>query len=261
MKRPRSVLSIKCAHTNPRFIKRHTAMSTSSPQRRLTAAEMYFYTELRSSLGDMDAEHWLSGTSSTCAGSRRVSSVANRPNAQLPTERRKSDQLQKSSQDSWSDSEASSADTQRPPTRTRRCSFAPESLAAAATDIERFSSGVLHKCHSMMQKSFTMSHSFLVSKYGDKAGLVFTDAAHEVLEHSTPVLSRQSSVTSRRSSVSKRRMSSLAVTLEGPTVSEYESDAALCHVASWCWSTRQSLIVMIVVFLLLIISLRVPLFI
>jgi hypothetical protein len=246
-------------------------MSTSSPQRRLTAAEMYFYTELRSSLGDMDAEHWLSGTSSTCAGSRRVSSVANRPNAQLPTERRKSDQLQKSSQDSWSDSEASSADTQRPPTRTRRCSFAQESLAAAATDIERFSSGVLHKCHIMMQKSFTMSHSFLVRKYGDKAGLLFTDAAHEVLEHSTTVVSRQSSITSRRSSVSRRRSSSLAITLEYPTVSEYESDPALCHVASWCWSTRRSsvsnddgfvrLIVMIVVFLLLIISLRVPLFI
>jgi len=242
-------------------------MSTSSPQRRLTAAEMYFYTELRTSLGDMDAEQWLSGKSSTCAGSRRVSpvalvaSVANRPNAQLSTEQRKSDQSQNSSQDSRSHSEASSADTHLPPTRTRRCSFAPESLAAAATDIERFSSGVLHKCHSMMQKSFTMSHSFLVSKYGDKAGLLFTDAAHEVLDHSTLVLSRQSSVGSRRGSVSRRRSSCLAVTLEGPTVSEYESDAALCHVASWCWSTRQSLIVMIVVFLLLIISLRVPLFI
>ena len=240
-------------------------MSISSPQRRLTAAEMYFYTELRSSLGDKDAEQWLSGTSSTCAGSRRVSpvalvaSVANRPNAQLPTERRKNDQLQKSSEDSRSHSEASSADTQRPPTRTRRCSFAPESLAAAATDIERFSSGVLHRCHSMMQKSFTMSHSFLVRKYGEKAGLLFTDAAHEVLEHSTPVVSRQSSVVSRRSSVSKRRLSSLAVTLEGPTVSEYESDPAQCHVASWCWSTRQSLIVLIVVFLLLIIFLKVQL--
>jgi hypothetical protein len=240
-------------------------MSTS-PQRRLTAAEMYFYTELRSSLGDMDAEQWLSGTSSTCAGSRRVSpvasvaSAANRPNAPLPTEQRKSDQLQKSSQDPRIHSEASSADTQRPPTRTRRCSFAQESLAAAATDIERFSSGVLHKCHSMMQKSFTMSHSFLVRKYGDKAGLLFTDAAHEVLEHSTPVVSRQSSITSRRSSVSKRRMSSLAVTLEVPTVSETVSDPALCHVASWCWSTRQSLIVFIVVFLLLIIFLRVQLF-
>jgi hypothetical protein len=241
-------------------------MSTSSPQRRLTAAEMYFYTELRTSLGDMDAEQWLSGKSSTCAGSRRVSpvasvaSVANRPNAHLPTERSKSDQSQKSSQDSRSHSEASSADTQRPPTRTRRCSFAPESLAAAATDIERFSSGVLHKCHSMMQKSFTMSHSFLVRKYGDKAGLLFTDAAHEVLEHSTPVVSSESSVTSRRSSVSKRRLSSLAVTLEDPTVSEFESVPALCHVASWCWSTRQSLIVMIAVFLILI-FLRVQLFI
>jgi hypothetical protein len=149
---------------------------------------MYFYTELRSSLGDMDAEHWLSGTSSTCAGSRRVSPVAlvasvlNRPNAQLPTERRQNDQLQKSSEDSRSHSEASSADTQRPPTRNRRCSFAQESLAAAATDIERFSSGVLHKCHSTMLKSRIMSISFLVRKHGEKAGLLFTDAAHELLD-------------------------------------------------------------------------------
>ena len=98
---------------------RHKAMSTSSPQRRLTAAEMYFYTELRSSLGQTVADQWLSGTSSSCAGSCRVSSFANTPTAELPTERRKNGKLKKSPSihDSRSHSQASSlisaADTPR----------------------------------------------------------------------------------------------------------------------------------------------------
>jgi hypothetical protein len=58
-----------CAQLLPHhFHKHHKTMGTSSPQRRLTVAEMYFDTELHSSLGDMVAEHWLSGTSSSCTG-------------------------------------------------------------------------------------------------------------------------------------------------------------------------------------------------
>ena len=225
-------------------------MSTSSPQRVLTVAEMYFYTELRSSLGHTVAENWLSGTSASCAGWRHVSPVANTPTAELPTERHKNDQLEKSSsiQDCWSQHQAStpisSADTPR--SLSRSC--ASESLDS---DVERFSSGVLHKCHSTILKSRIMSHSWLARKHGEKAGLLFTDAAHELLDYSSPVVSRCCSVLSRCCSSAD------------PKVSEYESDPSLCHVASWCWSTRHSsvsnndcflgLIVLIVIFLLSII--------
>ena len=224
-------------------------MSTSSAQRRLTVAEMYFYTELRFSLGHTVAEHWLSGTSASCAGLRHVSPVANTPTAELPTERRKNDHLERSSsiQDSRSQPQASTPisadDTPRPLIR----SFSSESLAS----IERFSSGVVNKCHGMVLKTRSMSLSFLVRKHGDKAGLLFTDAAHELLDYSSPVVSRCCSVLSRCCSSAD------------PKVSEYESDPSLCHGASWCCSARRSsrsnndffvgLIVLIVVFLLSII--------
>ena len=277
-------------------------MSTSSPKRRLTAAEIYFYSELRSSLGNMVAEDWLSGTSSSCAGSRRVSSVANTPTAELPTERRKNDQLQNSSsiQDSRSPSQApsliSAADTPRALSR----SFSSESLASVASGVERFSSSVLPKCHSMMLKSRIMSHSFLVRKHGEKAGLLFTDAAHELLDYFSPVVSRCCSVVSRCCSsesaiadpkvsagadVGRSRGRSMSRRCSGSShnshSSEYQSDPSLCNVASWCRSTRRNsvsnddcfrssvsnddcfvgLIVLIVVFLLFIIFLRLLLFI
>jgi hypothetical protein len=101
------------------------------------------------------------------------------------------------------------------------------------SSIERFSSGVLNTCQGMMLKSRSMSLSFLVRKHGEKAGLLFTDAAHELLDCSSPVLSRSCSVVSRSCSSAD------------PKVSESESDPSLCHVA------------LSVVFLLLIIFLRV----
>ena len=231
-------------------------MPSSSPQRRLSAAEMYLYTELRSSLGDMVAEDWLSGTSFSWAGSRRVSSVANTPTAELPTGRRKNDQMKCSSSIQGSpthsqSSRISAADTPRSLSR----SLSSESLACVA---------------SSMIKSRIMTHSFLVRKHGEKAGLLFTDAAHELLDYASPVVSRCCSVVSRccssesaladqkvsagadvgrsrRRSMSRRRRSSSS---ECSHCSEYESDPSLCR-----------LIVLVVVFLLLIIFLRVQLFI
>ena len=131
-------------------------------------------------------------------GGSRGSSVVNTPTAELPTERRKNDQLEKSSsiQDSRSQPQASTlisaADTPRALIR----SFSSEALAS----IDCFSSGVVNTCHSM--KSMMLNHrskslSFLVRKHGDKAGLLFTDAAHELLDCSSPVLSRSCSVVSR----------------------------------------------------------------
>ena len=213
-----------------------------STERRLTVAEIYFFTELRYSLGHTVAEHWLAGTSASCANSRRASTVDNTPTQELPTETSQNDQLKKGSsiQNSWSQSQASTPISAADPARTLRRSFSSDSLVS----IESFSSGVLNTCQSMMLKSRSMSLSFLVRKHGEKAGLLFTDAAHELLDYASPVLSR-------------------CCSSADPKVSEYESDPSLCHVASWCWSTRHSsvsnndcflgLIVLIVVFLLSII--------
>ena len=101
-----------------------------------------------------------------------------------------------------------------------------------------------------------MSLSFLVRKHGEKAGLLFTDAAHELLDYSSPkhgekagqlftdaaheLLDYSSPVLSRSCSVVSRPCSSA-----DPKVSESKSDASLCRVA------------FMVVFLLLIIVLRV----
>jgi hypothetical protein len=230
-------------------------------------SKMYFYTELRSSLGHMAAEHWLSEASASCDCSRQVSSFANTPTAELPTKRPSS--IHDFRRQSQASSLISAADT----AHSLSSSFSSQGLAS---DIERLSSGALHKCQ--MLKSRIMSLSFLVRKHGEKAGLLFTDAAHELLDDSSPIISRCCSVVSRCCSSaladpkvsagadirSSRRRSSSSHCSHS---SKNESDPSPCHVASWCWSTRHSsvsnddcfvgLIVLILAFLLLIISLRV----
>ena len=191
--------------------KNHPFRKSSSIQgswRQSQVSKMYFYTELRSSLGHMAAEHWLSGTSASCA-------VSNTPTAELPTERREDDKMKWSSsnRDSWSLSQACTpisaavadtppwSETQAPISAADKSrglirAISSESLAS----IERFSSGVMNTCHSMksmMLKHRSKSLSFLVRKHGDKAGLLFTDAAHELLDYSSPIISRCSSVVSR----------------------------------------------------------------
>jgi hypothetical protein len=338
-------------HTLKHFDRRHSAMSTSSPQRRPTAAEMYFYTEvcsslddvvaqnllsaksascagsntptaglptdgrknhplrkssriqgswsqshvskmyfyteLRSSLGHMAAEHWLSGTAASCAVSNTVT-----PTAELPNERREDDQLKWSSsnQDSWSLSQAStpiSAAVADTPPRSQPQASTPISAAdtasslsrsfssqCLASDIERVSNGALHKCQ--MLKSRIMSLSFLVKKHGEKAGLLFTDAAHELLDDSSPIISRCCSIVSRCCSstladpkvsacadVGRRRRRSSFCSSHSSHSSKYESDASRSSLLTSSRLDRiecsllavVGLIVLSVVFLLLIISL------
>jgi hypothetical protein len=80
-----------------------------------------------------------------------------------------------------------------------------------------------------------MSNSWLVRKHGEKAGLLFTDAAHILDDYS-----EYESDPSLSPVVSRFCSSSLA----DPKVSDYESlcpDSSLCPRISWCWSTRCSL--------------------
>ena len=122
-----------------------------------TVADMYFYTELRSSLGHKDAERWLSGSSASCVRSS----------------------IQASRCQSQTFSTISAADTPR-----SRSPFS--SSECLASGIERSLSGVpaLLKCHSVMP--FDESHECdmlrLIHEHGEKAGLLFTDAAHELLD-------------------------------------------------------------------------------
>ena len=124
-----------------------------------TLAEMYFYTELRSSLGHKDAERWLSGASATCV--------------------RSSIQASRRLRQSQTFSAISAADTPR-----SRSPFS--SSEYLASEIERSLSGVtaLLKCHSV--RPFDESHECdmlrLINEHGEKAGLLFTDAAHELLD-------------------------------------------------------------------------------
>jgi len=124
-----------------------------------TLAEMYFYAELRSSLGHKDAERWLSGASATCV--------------------RSSIQASRRLRQSQTFSTISAADTPR----SRSPFSSSESLAS---EIERSLLGVpaLLKCHSVMP--FDESHECdmlrLINEHGEKAGLLFTDAAHELLD-------------------------------------------------------------------------------
>ncbi len=197
-------------------------MRICTPQRRLTVADQYFYAELRSSLGYMAAERWLSETSASCDCSHQISSVANTPTAELPTKRHAS--IHDFRRQSQASSLISAADTAR--------SISPfSSSESIASQIESFSSvPALHKCHSKKLKSRIMSHSWLVRKHGEKAGLLFTDAAHILDDYS-----EYESDLSLCPVVSRFRSSSLA----DPKVSEYESDSSLCPVVSWCWSTRR----------------------
>ena len=105
---------------------RCSMLSTSSTtvQRKPTIADMFFYDELRSTIGQVNAEHWLATESSTC---RRPRTALCKPNN---GSRRPDDTLCN---------------------RSHEC------------DIAR-----------------------MISWHGKKAGLLFTDAAYELLDSDSP---------------------------------------------------------------------------
>ena len=142
-------------------------MRASTPHPRLHAAQMYFYTELRSSLGNKAAERWLSGTSASCAGSCQVSSVANTPTAELPAERRKNNQLYSNIQASRCQPQASSPISAAD---TPRCLSPFSSSESLTSEIDH--------CNESHEGDMIR----LINDHGEKAGLLFTDVAHELLD-------------------------------------------------------------------------------
>jgi hypothetical protein len=99
-------------------------MLSTSPQKPQTKADIFFYSELGLTLGQVNAEHWLATESSRCS---RLGTATCKPN-----------------------------------NRSRR----PDDTL----------------CESNCDRSHECDIASLISSHGEKAGLLFTDAAHELLD-------------------------------------------------------------------------------
>jgi hypothetical protein len=145
-------------------------------RRQSNLVDLYFFTELRSSLGLVQAERWLSETSRPS----RASSGSKTPTRALPSEPRRKTvwTVVKSSrmQPSWRQSQGSSLAQRsfvfsRPPSSE---SFASETV-------------------TLCQESNEFDMNWLMNEHGEKVGLLFTDAAHELLDSPRSLASNCSS--------------------------------------------------------------------
>ncbi len=124
---------------------------STNPQRRLpTLADLFFYHELRSTLGHVHAEHWLATAAWQCTPSRP----------------------------------ASQAGPGKPRNRTRSAHECPVLCSAkwlATASCEP-------KC-GRSQPDDECDIARLMTEHGEKVGLLFTDAAHEILDSPRSVAS------------------------------------------------------------------------
>jgi len=161
---PRSVVS-NCSS-------RCSTLSTT-PQRALpTIADFFFYNELRSTLGHVHAEHWMTTAASPCIRSRPASQACsiepqNRRRAASPRLRSALGHVYK---ENW-------LATASPPSSRSR----PASQA---------SSGEVNKRRSLQDGECDIAR--LMNEHGDKVGLLFTDAAHELLDSPRSMASNSS---------------------------------------------------------------------
>ena len=120
---------------------------SANPQRSLpTLADFFFYNELRSTLGHVHAEHWLSKAAAPCIPSRPA------PQAGSGKPRNRTRSAQKC---------PTLRSAKWPATASQACSGEPNngrSQPDGECDIAR-----------------------LMNEHGEKVGLLFTDAAHEIL--------------------------------------------------------------------------------
>ena len=131
---------------------------STNPQRRLpTLAEFFFYNELRSTLGHVHAEQWLATATSQC--------IPSRP--------------------------ASQAGPGKPRNRTRTAHECPVLRSAKwlATASQACSG---EPKHGRSQPDGDCDIARLMNEHGEKVGLLFTDAAHELLNSPRSVSSNSS---------------------------------------------------------------------
>ena len=157
---PRSVTS-NCSS-------RCSTLSTT-PQRGLpTIADFFFYNELRSTLGHVHAEHWLATAASPCIRSRPASQACsiepkNRRSAASPRLRSALGHVEK---ENW---------------------LVPSSRSLPASQAI---SGEANKRRSRQDGECDLAR--LMNEHGDKVGLLFTDAAHELLDSPRSMASNSS---------------------------------------------------------------------
>ena len=146
---------------------------STTPQRALpTIADFFFYNELRSTLGHVHAEHWMTTAASPCIRSRPASQACsiepqNRRRAASPRLRSALGHVYK---ENW-------LATASPPSSRSR----PASQA---------SSGEVNKRRSLQDGECDIAR--LMNEHGDKVGLLFTDAAHELLDSPRSMASNSS---------------------------------------------------------------------
>jgi hypothetical protein len=132
---------------------------STTPQRGLpTIADFFFYNELRSTLGHVHAEHWLATAASPCTRSRPASQACSiepksRRSAASPRLRSALGHVEK---ENW---------------------LVPSSRSLPASQA---SSGEANKRRSRQDGECDLAR--LMNEHGDKVGLLFTDAAHEILD-------------------------------------------------------------------------------
>ena len=156
------MLSTDAAHQlldSPRSVastcfSRCSTLSTN-PQRRLpTRADYFFYNELRSTFGHVHAEHWLATAASTC--------IPSRP--------------------------ASQAGSGKPRHRTRSAHECPALRSAKwLATASQACSGDPNNGRSLLDGECDIAR--LMNEHGEKVGLLFTDAAHEILKSPRSVAS------------------------------------------------------------------------
>jgi len=144
-------------------------------QRQSNLVDLYFFTELRSSLGLVQAERWLSETSSPS----RAASGAKTPTPALPSEGKKN---------VWT--VVKSSRTQQSRCHSQASSLAQRSFVfSRPPSCESFASETVTLC----QESHEFDMNWLMNEYGEKVGLLFTDAAHELLDSPRSLASNCSS--------------------------------------------------------------------
>ena len=147
---PRSVAS-NCSS-------RCSTLSTTPQRGQPTIADFFFYNELRSTLGHVHAEHWLATAASPCIRSRPASQACsiepkNRRSAASPRQRSALGHVEK---EHW---------------------LVPSSRSRPASQA---SSGEANRRRSRQDDECDLAR--LMNEHGDKVGLLFTDAAHELLD-------------------------------------------------------------------------------
>ncbi len=159
---------------SPRSVARNCSSRCSTlsttPQRALpTIADSFFYNELRATLGHVHAEHWMASAASPCIRARPACSIEPQNSRSAASPRLRSD-LGHVDKENWLATASPPSSRSRPALQT--------------------SLGEANKRRSLQDGECDIAR--LMNEHGDKVGLLFTDAAHELLDSPRSMASNSS---------------------------------------------------------------------